>query len=200
MKRNCDMERTLFLSLSLSLPTPPSPPATLKEERDGERGPRVLRGLSAHRRAACFSTWIFRSGEGCVNPSPFSSSFPSLPRHVSLYPTLSLLSPYPPPFPRTCRAVGYGAAHRRRYAPGCRGRLQPARWSSVVFGSVRPSVRRASSPSQSSVALIEAACVRTCTSCCSVQFSYLVTVDDDLRLRSRFTSFSRSRPNVLTSR
>lgn len=83
--------------------------------------------------------------------------------------------PHPPPLPRTCRAVGFGAAHRRRYAPGCRGRLQPgARWSSVVFGRVRPSVRRASSPSLVvSRALIEAACVRACTSCCSVHSFFL---------------------------
>lgn len=78
-----ELARSRSFSLSLSLP--PSLPATLKVVRDGARGPRVLRGLSAHRRAACFSTWIFRSGEGCVNPSPLSFSFPSLSPVVPLY-------------------------------------------------------------------------------------------------------------------
>lgn len=133
---------------SLSLSLSPSLPATLKVVRDGVRGPRVLRGLSAHRRAACFSTWIFRSGEGCVNPSPLSSSFPSLSPVVPLYPTPPFASPRPPPLPRrvarSATALPIGADTPR----GVEADLSPfGATRPFSAASVRPSVRRASSPS-----------------------------------------------------
>lgn len=79
--------------------------------------------------------------EGCVNllslllPSSLGITLSSsCTLSLSLFsPSLSFL------FSRTCVAVGHGAAHRRRYAPGCRGWLDSSR-------VVRSSIRRPSSP------------------------------------------------------
>lgn len=105
---------------------------------------RILRGLSTHRRQRASRRGFSLGERGLRKSSLPSPSLVSWNHSVFLVHFVSLsLSLFSPSlsflFSRTCVAVGHGAAHRRRYAPGCRGWLDSSR-------VVRSSIRRPSSP------------------------------------------------------
>lgn len=199
------------LALSLSLPPPPPPPSSSSAGQEGkrrrERGPRVLRGLSAHRDGRRVSRRGFSLGRGLRKSlSPVPSPSPLRPPRLS---TPSVIpSPASPPS-RSTPALPIGADTPRGVEADL-ARFGAARPPSAplvypfVRPSVRPSARRASSPSQS-VSLIETACVHAlvCAPRSSPPFRF-PSSRTNTRIRGsvsrRFFSSSSSRvPHIFSS-